>query len=353
MIDLKAILNQVEEIQKKNITCIDFGFKRYRDILPGIYKGASYVILGGVSSGKTAITLDKFVLQPINFTLVNPQIKLHIDYFQLEETEFRHNLRVISTLGYRNLGVEYSIKDFLNLKGNKILLNKTHQFYPLQDAIDKYNECVSTHYNKTPMAIKKALTSSVKSLQEKGFDHNNDDTYHIVVIDNLKFLQCDNGHNSSKKAAIDDLCLNILQEFRQKYGIIPVVLQHETEDNDDFVINVKGDVVENKLKPSLKKLSESRYTADPATHVLGIFTPHRFGIDVYPKLHRDSVGNTIPGYDISKLRDQYRMIKILKGRDGDDGKELSFHFKGAVSSIEELPTIEEFHKNKSLYLNYK
>ena len=47
------------------------------------------------------------------------------------------------------------------------------------------------------------------------------------------------------------------------------------------------------------------------------------------------------------------MIKILKGRDGDDGKELSFHFKGAVSSIEELPTIEEFHKNKSLYLNYK
>lgn len=350
--DLKQILNQIEDIQSRDVTCISFGFNRYKDILTGIYKGMSVVLVGGAGSGKTAIALDKFVLQPINFTLKHPEIKLHIDYFQLEETEFRHNLRILSTLGYRNLGVEYSVKDFLNITGNKILLNKTDQFLQLDKVIQHYNSVVTTHYNKTPASIKIALAKQLQSLKKQGFNGLDDNTYHLVIIDNLKFLQQDNGHNS-KKQAIDDLCLNILQDFRQKEGIIPIVLQHESEDNEDFVINIKGDIIDNKLKPSLKKLGESRFTADPATHVLGIFAPHRYGIDVYPKQFKTSTGIIIPGYDTGLLRDKYRMIKILKGRDGDDGKELSFYFKGNVSSIEELPTIEEFHKNKALYLNYK
>ena len=341
--ELDKLLDYVEEQQNKTFTGIPLGFNRYSSILPSISKGSSYVILAGAGVGKTAFTIDKFLMTPVRFAYNNPNlINLHIDYFDLEETPQRHDLRILSNLAYRELNKEFSINDFNNTKGNKLLLNKTSELKPLQSIVDYYNKVVSTYYVKSPSLIKKKILESIANLKKQGVNIKDENFYYIVIIDNLKFVRRDSGHNSDKQA-IDDLCLNILQELRQEYNIIPVVLQHEAEDNDDYVINIKGDIIDNKLKPSLKKLGVSKYTADPATHVLGLMNCAKFGIDTYPKNG---------GYNIKLLQDNIRILIPLKMRDGGEGQEMALHFKGNVSAVEELPHISEFIKDNSLYNKY-
>jgi hypothetical protein len=60
--------------------------------------------------------------------------------------------------------------------------------------------------------------------------------------------------------------------------------------------------------------------------VLGLFAPARYSIDYYR------------GYDIKKLGDSYRALKILKDRHyGCANKYVHLKFKGAVNNFSELP----------------
>lgn len=350
--NLDEIIDRVKYYQNNPQQGINFPFVRFKEYLPCISKGDSYLIVGGSASGKTAVVIDLFVQSCIRECL-SKGIDFHIDYFQLEETPLRHDLRILSNLMYHKTGLEYTINDFLNKKGDSILKGKEHELELVRKEVDFMNEHITVHMNeKTPSSINRAINNSVQKLKKQNKDYNNDKFYHIIIVDNLKFLKLDNGHLTLKQA-IDDLCLNVLQKYRVDLNIIPVVLQHEAEDADDVVVSVKGDLITNKLKPSLKRLGVSKYTQDPATHVIGIFHPSRFDITVYPEKVLDSKQQIIKGYDLKKLHNNFRTLIILKGRDGGERVEIPVYFKGGVSVIEELPPCEDFHKNANLYNNYK
>lgn len=101
--------------------------------------------------------------------------------------------------------------------------------------------------------------------------------------------------------------------------------------------------MDNKLKPSLWNLGDSLDTQTPSTNIIGLFKPHRFGIDVYPK----------GGYNIKQLQDNVRFLIPLKLRDDPyEGLDLAIHFKGNVSVIEELPPVADFISNPKLYDKY-
>ena len=297
-------------------------------------------------SGKTALVIDKFLVNPINFVYRNPKLlDIHIDYFNLEETKQRHDLRVLSNMGYRELNLEYSLTDMVNKGGKKKLLNKASVFAPLDNFIKFFNSKVSNYQSKNPSKIKIDILTSIKKLEDSGVNIKADNFYYIVIIDNLKFLKKDNGHNN-KKDVIDDLCLNIMQDFRlSEYKIIPVILQHTSVSQDNVIVNVNGDIVDNKLKPSLSSMGDSNDTQTPATCILGIFKPHRFGIKNYPG--KD-------GYDIVALQDNIRFLIPIKARDNSyEGVDLPIYFKGNVSAFEEMPTLQEFRSDRVLYEKYK
>lgn len=341
--ELDKLLDYVEEQQNKIIAGIPLNFNRYNFILPSIEKGDSWLIMGGSGSGKSAFAIDKMFIDPLLFAYKNQSLMdIHIDYFNLEETEIRHSLRVLSNMAYKLLNVEYSIKDFLNKGGNKPLLNKTAQFKPLQSFNDFVNLKSNSYTDSSPSLIKKRILESVKALKARGVNTKADNFYHLVIIDNLKFLKKDNGHNT-RKDVIDDLCLNILQDLRLKEHIIPIVLQHQSGGNDNVVVNIKGDLIDNKLKPSLWNLGDSLDTQTPSTNIIGLFKPHRFGIEVYPK----------GGYNIKQLQDNVRFLIPLKLRDDPyEGLDLAIYFKGNVSAIEELPPVADFIANPKLYDKY-
>lgn len=341
--DLGEVLNYIEEQQIKTVTGIPFGFNRYKEALDGIERGSSHLIVSGQGGGKSSFAIDKYLINSVIYSYNNPGlINLHIDYFNLEETDERFNLKILSNIVYKILGKEYSVNDFQNRGGKKLLLNSTSQFKCLQPFIDHYNSHVSLFNDKSPLMIKKRILESNVALKKKGWDLNASNYYHIVIIDNLKFLKKEQSHRAAKDC-IDDLCLNILQELRQQYAIIPVILQHQSGDSSDMIVSVKGDVVENKLKPSLINLGESKFTADAATIVYGIWSPHRFAVATYPKQK----------YDITRLQNSFRSIIPLKSRDSDfEGTDFCMHFKGNVSAFEELPKFEDFQNNPGLYNQY-
>jgi hypothetical protein len=297
-------------------------------------------------SGKTAFVIDKFLVNAVRFAFNNPKlVDIHIDYFNLEETVERHDLRVLSNMAYRMLNVEYSLSDMVNQGNKKKLLDKSDLFKPLAKFISFFNTKVTNYQSKAPSKIKANVLASIKKLQDDGVDIKKDNFYYFLIIDNLKFLKKEIGH-TNRKDVIDDLCLNIVQDFRiGEFKIIPIILQHTSVSQDNVVINVNGDIIDNKLKPSLSSMGDSNDTQTPATTVIGIFKPHRFGIKTYPG--KD-------GYDITALQDNIRFVIPLKARDNSyEGSDLPIYFKGNVSAFEEMPTLLELRSDKALYDKYK
>jgi hypothetical protein len=71
--------------------------------------------------------------------------------------------------------------------------------------------------------------------------------------------------------------------------------------------------------------------------VMGIFNPARYGIAEHC------------GYDITKLHDNYRSIKLLKNRDDFENRVINLFFDGACDYFRELPSIKDKEKLTNVY----
>lgn len=76
-----------------------------------------------------------------------------------------------------------------------------------------------------------------------------------------------------------------------------------------------------------------------ASYVLTLFAPYRYKITNHG------------GYDITKLKNHYRAMQILKSRDGEAGVQVPLFFLGAVDYFSELPKPTEFNKLNQIH-NY-
>ena len=86
---------------------------------------------------------------------------------------------------------------------------------------------------------------------------------------------------------------------------------------------------ENKLRPTLANLSDSKYTARDANIVLGLFSPFKYELREYL------------GYDITKLKDNVRFLEVIINRGGSPGGIVALYFDGAVNYFNELPKAED------------
>jgi hypothetical protein len=63
--------------------------------------------------------------------------------------------------------------------------------------------------------------------------------------------------------------------------------------------------------------------------IFGIWAPNRYGITSYE------------GYNITRLKDAYRSIIILKSNISETNKEIPMYFDGATSVYKEYPKFED------------
>ena len=89
--------------------------------------------------------------------------------------------------------------------------------------------------------------------------------------------------------------------------------------------NFQGKTIEDKLEPTLDSLGDNKTIARDVNVALGLFDPARYKIDNHN------------GYDITRLKDRYRSMNIMKSRDGIANKKLPLFFNGAVDFFKEMP----------------
>jgi hypothetical protein len=286
-----------------------------------------------------------FIYTPLLYAYYkNKEIKITIFYFPLEETPERIMQRFMSYLLYdiTNGEIRISPRDLRSsmntkpLPDNVLELLKSDEVTDILDFFEK-NIIFSTEIN--PTGVYKVCknyaeqhgTTYYKDLEikdefgnkkiVKAFDRyemENPNEYRIIIIDTINLIDTERG--MTLKQSIDKLSEYLAKYLRNRYCFSPVVIQQqsvESESLDAFKAN--------KLEPAVASTGDSKYPSRDSNLVLGLFSPYKFNLTNYM------------GYDITKLKDSVRFLKVLVNRDGNMGGVLPLYFDGAVCKFAELP----------------
>lgn len=348
--------------------CIPFmGMERLEKYLPGIEQSTYYLIAAASGVGKSKLARYLFIHNPIMFLENNPDsdIQLDILYFSLEESKEKVILAEVSKYLYTQHKLNLSIKQLSSVGRYNVLstedLQKVQQseehvnnflkrvkiFDNVRNATGIYKTVrdfaltIGTYYDKndTPLTpqevhnVKIGVGESYKKVSY--YKIHNPKHYVIVLIDHISLLQPETGETlwQSMSKMSSNYCLHI----RDKFGFIPVVVQQLAADKERIEANFsKADLVQ-KLEPSLDGLGDNKTIARDVNIALGLFAPDRYKITEHN------------GYDITKFRDRYRSMNIMKSRDGIANKKLPLFFNGAVDFFKELPKVDELEKMRLVY----
>jgi hypothetical protein len=161
--------------------------------------------------------------------------------------------------------------------------------------------------------------------------------YVFVVADHVSLLEPES--NKFKQADTLHLAMSLFSASYARrviakiYKYIPILVQQQAAVSEEKQFNNQGELVINKLIPSLNTLADNKLTARDALFVLALFAPDRYDIPMYR------------GYNIQKMGDAYRSLFLLKNRKGRSNIELPLLFKGNVNHFEELPYPAQLSEN--------
>ena len=348
--------------------CIPFmGMERLEKYLPGIEQSTYYLIAAASGVGKSKLARYLFIHNPIMFLENNPDsdIQLDILYFSLEESKEKVILAEVSKYLYTQHKLNLSIKQLSSVGRYNVLstedLQKVQQseehvnnflkrvkiFDNVRNATGIYKTVrdfaltIGTYYDKndtplTPQEVQNVKIGVGESYKKVSYyKTHNPKHYVIVLIDHISLLQPETGETlwQSMSKMSSNYCLHI----RDKFGFIPVVVQQLAADKERIEANFsRADLVQ-KLEPSLDGLGDNKTIARDVNIALGLFAPDRYKITEHN------------GYDITKFRDRYRSMNIMKSRDGIANKKLPLFFNGAVDFFKELPKVDELEKMRLVY----
>lgn len=358
--DFKSIYDKLV-INKQNhdsgyYNCIPFmGMERLEMYLPGIEQSTYYLLAAASGVGKSKLARYLFIHNPIVFLENNPDsgIELDILYFSLEESKEKILLAEISKYLFTKYGLTLSIKQLASVGRYNVIsaadlekvkeaeahvkkfLDRVTIYDSVRNATGIYKTVrnfamtVGTYYDKegkplTPTEVMQ-VTGGVGETYKKVsyYKLHNPKHYVIVMTDHLGLLQPENGETLWQTMGKMSSSYNL--HFRDKFGFIPVVIQQLAADKERVESNFQGKTIEDKLEPSLDSLGDNKTTARDVNVALGLFDPARYKIDNHN------------GYDITRLKDRYRSMNIMKSRDGIANKKLPLFFNGAVDFFKEMP----------------
>lgn len=347
-----------EKLLNGGINSIPSPFVRFSDDFIGVEQGKYYVVTSTTKGAKTQFASFVFVFQTILYAYHHPeQLRLKIFYYPLEETPDDIMTRFMSFLLYNLSGGKIRIApvDLLSTKNNKpvddsiLELLDTGEYAKIIDFFEEHvifsastnptgvfvecKEYAEGHgkvYTKR-QKIKDEFTGETREID--AFDHyeqDDPDEYRIIFFDHVSLTSTEKGVITLKQG-IDKLSENLVK-LRNRYRYIPVVIQQQAfagESLDAFK--------ENKLRPTIANLADSKYPSRDANVVLGLFSPFKYELPEYQR------------YDITKLKDNVRFLEVLVNRGGSPGGLVALYFDGAVNYFNELPRPEEKEALKQIY----
>lgn len=347
-----------EKLLNGGINSIPSPFIRFSDDFIGVEQGKYYVVTSTTKGAKTQFASFVFVFQTILYAYHHPeQLRIKIFYYPLEETPDDIMTRFMSFLLYNLSGGKIRIApiDLLSTKNDRpvddsiLELLNTGEYAQIIDFFEEHiifsastnptgvfvecKEYAEGHgkvYTKK-QKIKDEFTGETREID--AFDHyeqDDPDEYRIIFFDHVSLTSTEKGVITLKQG-IDKLSENLVK-LRNRYRYTPVVIQQQAfagESLDAFK--------ENKLRPTIANLADSKYPSRDANVVLGLFSPFKYELPEYQH------------YDITKLKDNVRFLEVLVNRGGSPGGLVALYFDGAVNYFNELPRPEEREALKQIY----
>jgi len=361
---LRAIRTLAENKQRREnggYNCIPFGLPRFGQYIPGVQKKNYTIVTASSGVGKSKFVKQLYVLNPHEFVNAHPEanMKLDILYFCLEESAENFIHSVIC----HKLNIDYEeridIKSLKSVKLEHILSDEElAKVETLKPWLDDFEERVTLVDDvKNPYGIYKTAKDFIEArgewvykeipwTQEDGsiqikrvkdyFQMAHPDHYVMIVVDHVSLLQPEKGmaglHEAMSKLSSDYALI-----LRDKYHASVVFVQQQMAEQEKKQFTNAGKSVESKLEPTLQGLADNKLTQRDADEAIGVFAPNRYEIPEYR------------GYDITKLKDNYRCGIILKSRDGEANIRGHFFFDGAVSRFDELPKAADMNQEQYEY----
>ena len=354
---LKNLKNRQQKVRRGGINSIPSPFLRFSNDFIGIEQASYHVITSTTKGAKTQFASFVYVFHALLYAYNNPdKLRLKIFYYPLEETPEDILIRFISFLLYTLSGGKIRIApvDLKSTKNNKpvddeileLLSSEEYSklikffednviFSASTNPTGVYTECRryaeehGTVY-KRKQKIKDEFTGETREVDV--FDHyeqDDPDEYRIIFFDHVSLTSTEKG--LTLKQSIDKLSEYFVL-LRNRYKFSPVAIQQQAfagESLDAFK--------ENKLRPTIANLADSKYPARDANVVLGLFSPFKYELPDYQR------------YDITKLKDNVRFLEVLVNRGGSPGGLVALYFDGAVNYFNELPKPEEKEALKQIY----
>lgn len=340
------IINNKKKKDAGNVTSISPPFSRLAKKYPGWVKGTYTILTASSGIGKTKAAKFFTVTSVYEFIKKNPQVKVKVFYFALEETKEMFWLSMMSTLLYINHNITVSPQQLLSLGqftvDDKILEAIKTTKLEIDD-MEKYIEVIDHIFN--PYGIYKSVRAyfddtNLGSFEEiktdkgilKGkFKYKDEDTYVFVVTDQVNLLVPDKNSEfgEPQKNLWDAISYYskeyCLKQMCKRLDCVVINIQQQAADKEKQEF-YRGESIDKKLEPSLDGLADNKLTQRDADIVWGLFAPTRYEIEEYR------------GYNIDILKDNYRCLIWLKDRHyGLANQYVHLYFDGASNTFKELP----------------
>lgn len=346
--DVMAYLRERKErAESGKFNCIPLPFKRFRDFLPGTEMGKFIVVTANQKVCKTKFCDFVYVYETLFFMMNNPEVKVKIFYFCLEESAKKKFIEFQCHLLYRLDNIIISPTELSSTDREKPVPDKILELLEserYQQYINKFEEMVeyidseknptginkrcrdfalsNGHLNYKTIEIKDPVTGNptTKDIIDPVNPYTPDDPelYKIVILDNAANLSPEN--NLDKKGTIEKMAKYAIT-LRNQLNYTFILVQHQAQAQEG-IENFKL----NKIKPSSDGLADCKTTTRDVNMVIGLYSPFKYGLPEYE------------GYDITKFRNHIRFMEVVEDRDyGSNGNICPLYFNGAVSYFSELP----------------
>lgn len=355
----ESILKEIERNKtiKENggLTSIPPPFPRLAQHYGGFTKGSITCITSSSGTGKTKLTKYLTILNVYKQTF-NSNIKPKIFYFALEESATDFWMSFISFYLYEKHKLTISVAELKSFGSYTITSEIMAKIKEAEKFIYRLQEIVEVvDFIRNPTGISKHIrayfenpdigehvyrefedkdTGQVKRYLSH-YKYKDDNHWVFFVLDHISLLSNETAPDTKMKLTayqtfdfmIKDYVLDV---FSKRYKMVNVIVHQQTPSSEKAVFSSKGNLIEEKLEPSLEELHINKGVHQDYEIVIGLFNPSRYDISTHNR------------YDVSLLGRNYRALKFLKDRHfGLENSSVGLFFNGANGEFEELPRPEE------------
>jgi hypothetical protein len=322
---------------------IPLPFPRLRSYLAAIEKGHSIGVLGPTGSGKSRFVRYLFIYYVYEFAK-KTGYNVRVFYFPLEDNKEKVYTNIICHWLWKEKRIRLSVQD-IDSKRDKPLsdevlsaIEEAEAFFIDFDKhitiIDHLTEPLDIFQELRTHAEKNGTIQYMITKDTEGKDRKipvkyipKDDLHTIALVDNLSNFDSETSQDERQKM------IRFARTYSRKwlcnffrFTVVQVMQMSFDKERPQFT--AAGTTIVSKLEPSLDGIGEAKVIARSMHIILGLFDPSRHDILSYPN------GK---GYDIHKLGNKFRAVKVLKCNDSEPGLRIGVYIDAVPEVFEELP----------------